>query len=93
VGLVSVSHAALDSRDTLELYGTEGSARTQALNEGTLRVVTRAGEREERLPPHANLHQPLVEDFIAALREGRDPTVTGEIGREVSRVLAAIYQD
>ena len=40
---------------------------------------------------HANLHQPLVEDFVAAVREGREPAVTGEIGLEVARVMARIY--
>ena len=35
--------------------------------------------------------EPLVADFVSAVRENRDPTVTGAIGEEVSRVLAAIY--
>ena len=61
------------------------------LNQGRLRVVTPSGAREEDHPPPENLHQPLVADFVRAVREGRDPTVTGEIGEEVSRVLAAIY--
>jgi predicted dehydrogenase len=61
------------------------------LNLGLLRVVTPEGVRDERHPPHANLHQPLIEDFVAAVRAGRAPAVTGEIGREVNRVLAAIY--
>ena len=53
--------------------------------------MTAAGTREEQLPPHPNLHQPLVEDFVAAIREGREPRVTGEIGLEVARVVARIY--
>jgi predicted dehydrogenase len=32
-----------------------------------------------------------VDDFVAAIREGREPAVSGEVGREVSRVLAALY--
>ena len=80
-----------ERRDTLDVFGTEGSAHVSVLNEGGLRIVSGAGVREERHPPHANLHQPLVEDFVAAVREGRDPAVTGEAGLEVSRALAAIY--
>jgi predicted dehydrogenase len=56
-----------------------------------LRVVTATGAREERHPPHPNLHQPLVEDFVAAVREGREPLVTGEVGLDVARVVARIY--
>jgi predicted dehydrogenase len=61
------------------------------LNAGGLRVNTARGERDEELGPHANLHQPLVEDFVAAVRERREPGVTGEVGREVSRLLDCIY--
>jgi len=91
VALLTVTHAAQERRDTLSIFGTRGSAHASALNQGTLRVVSSAGTREEQHPPHPNLHQPLVEDFVAAVREGREPAVDGEAGLEVSRVLAAIY--
>ena len=90
-GVVAVSHAAAESRDTLQIFCAGGSLHVDVLNQGHLRIVTPAGAREEVHPPHANLHQPLVEDFVAAVREDREPAVTGEIGLEVSRVLAAIY--
>jgi predicted dehydrogenase len=35
--------------------------------------------------------QPLVEDFVAAVPEGREPAVTGEGGLAVARVMARIY--
>jgi predicted dehydrogenase len=89
--LVTVTHAVQERRDTLEILGTLGSAHVPVLNEGLLRVTTAQGVREERHPPHANLHQPLVEDFVAAARAGRDPAVTGQVGLEVQRALAAIY--
>jgi predicted dehydrogenase len=91
VGVIAVTHAASESRDTLEIFGTQGSAHVSVLNDGGLRVVTAAGTREERHPPHPNLHQPLVEDFVAAVREGRAPAVTGEVGLEVARVIARTY--
>jgi hypothetical protein len=53
--------------------------------------VTPAGTREEDHPAPTNLHQPLVADFVAAVRAKRAPAVTGEIGQEVSRILAEIY--
>jgi predicted dehydrogenase len=91
VAVLAVTHAALESRDTLEIFGTRGSAHVGVLNQGALRVVTAAGTREERHPPHPNLHQPLVEDFVAAVREGREAAVTGEVGLAVARVVARIY--
>jgi len=92
VAVVAVTHAALERRDTLEIFGTRGSAHVRILNEGRLRVVTAGGTWEEDHPPHPNLHQPLVEDFVAAVREGREPAVTGEVGLEVARVVAQVYR-
>jgi predicted dehydrogenase len=89
--VLSVTHAAREPRDTITLFGTEGSAHVAPLNEGRLRIVTAEGTLEETHPPHSNLHQPLVQDFVDAVREGREPAVTGEIGREVARAIAAIY--
>jgi predicted dehydrogenase len=89
--VLTVTHAAAERRDTFAIYGSEGSAHVGVLNDGVVRIVTGAGTREERHPPHPNLHQPLVEDFLAAVREGRDPAVSGSVGRDVSRVLEAIY--
>jgi predicted dehydrogenase len=92
VAVLTVTHAAHERRDTLELFGTRGSAHVSVLNQGGLRVVTATGTREERHPPHPNLHQPLVEDFVAAVREGHEPAVTGEVGLEVARVVAMVYR-
>jgi len=89
--VLSVSHAAQEARDSLEIFGSEGSAHVDVLNQGGLRIVTPAHTREERHPPHPNLHQPLIEDFVDAVLTGRDPAVTGEIGLEVNRVIAAAY--
>lgn len=89
-GVVAVTHATRESRDRVEIFGTEGSAHVPVLNEGRVHLVTPAGVREEHHPAPANLHQPLVEDFVAAVRERRPPVVSGEVGLEVSRVLAAI---
>ena len=90
-GSLMVTHAAFESQDTLDIFGSEGSIHVAVLNEGRLSVRTREGEREEVHPPHLNFHQPLVEDFIGALHAGRRPRVGGDIGREVQRIEDAIF--
>lgn len=90
-GVISVTHAAREPQDTLEVFGSEGSVRVEVLNEGRLRIRTKEGERVESHPPHANLHQPLIEDFARAAREGRPPRVDGRVGQRVSEILELIY--
>ena len=38
-GVLSVTHAAREPQDTLDVFGTEGSGHGAVLNEGTVRVV------------------------------------------------------
>jgi predicted dehydrogenase len=91
LGNIQVSHASFSSRDSMEIFGTKGSLHIPVLNGSELIVSTKEGERIEQHPPHGNLHQPLIEDFLAALREGRDPAVDGRAGKEVTLVLDRIY--
>ena len=89
--LISVTHAAHERRDSLEIVATRGSVLVPVLNKGLLRIIAASGASEEQHPPHPNLHQPLVEDFVAAVAKGRDPAVTGETGLEVQKLLDSIY--
>jgi predicted dehydrogenase len=90
---ITVTHAAREARDTLDIYGTEGSIRVESLNGGTIQIITDSSRREEAHPPHRNFHEPLIEDFATAILEARSPQVGGEQGREVNRVLSEIYGD
>jgi len=90
-GVLNVTHAAFESQDTLDIFGTEGSIHVPVLNRGTMTVATRNGERTEEHPPHANIHQPLVEDFTRAVLEDREPAVEGFVGREVNRLEEDIF--
>jgi predicted dehydrogenase len=91
VATLAVTHAAMEPRDTLDIFGTEGSVHVPNLNAGHLRVVIRGGERPEAHPAATNLHAPLVEDFVAAVAGSREPAVTGLIGRTVASLEDAIY--
>ncbi|MGH9342123.1 MAG: Gfo/Idh/MocA family protein [Acidobacteriota bacterium] len=90
---LAVTHGAFESQDTLDIYGNEGSVHVSKLNEGALTINTAGGERREFHPPHPNLHQPLIDDFSRAVLEGRQPLVSGEIGRQVAEVEEAIYKN
>lgn len=92
-GVLTVTHAAAEGQDTLSLYGSEGSLHSPVLNVGELHIRTKEGERVESWPPHANLHQPLVEDFIVAITENREPAVSGEDGLAAQRIMVEIYRE
>jgi predicted dehydrogenase len=89
--VLTVSHAAFESQDTVGIFGSDGSLHIPVLNRGELRIKTAAGERTEQHPPHGNIHLPLIEDFAQAVLSGREPKVGGAIGREVARVEEDVY--
>ncbi len=91
-GLLTSSHAAKEAKDTLDIYGSEGSIHVPVLNEGTITVISSNGTRTEKHPNPPNVHQPLIEDFITAVLTDREPAVTGEMGREVTRLLDKVYR-
>jgi len=88
---VTVTHAAAEARDTVDIYGSRGSLHIANLNRGELTIRQGSAERTERHAPAANTHQPLIDDFAGAIAGDREPGVTGAIGREVARLEAAIY--
>lgn len=92
-GVLSVTHAALESQDTLDIFASQGSIHVPVLNKGLFRVKTADGERTETHPPHPNFHYPHIDDFTRAVLQNRDPAVGGDIGREVARIEAAIYNN
>ena len=88
---VAVTHAAHARQDTLQVFGTLGSLQVDELNAGRLRIRAGDQERVESHPPAANLHRPLVDDFVDAVMRNREPAVTGDIGRVVSAIEDEIY--
>jgi predicted dehydrogenase len=47
LGVLSITHAARQSQDTVAIFGSEGSIQVESLNEGTVAIRTRAGDRVE----------------------------------------------
>lgn len=91
--VLSVTHAAQESQDTFQLFGSAGSLHLASLNRGELRISTANEERVEQHPPHANLHQPLIDAFAAAILTQTAPPVGGQMGREVQRIESLIYEE
>lgn len=91
--IISVTHAAREPQDTLEIFGSQGSIHVPVLNDGAIKISTQNGERTEMHPPHANLHLPLIDDFVQAILNKREPQVDGQLGREVARIEEIIYAD
>ena len=57
-----------------------------------MQIKTADGERTESHPPHANIHQPLIEDFANAVLNGFEPRVGGETGRQIAFLEDEIYR-
>ena len=55
------------------------------------KAEARDARRREHHPPAANVHLPLVEDFVDAVLTDREPAVTGETGRAVAAIEDIIY--
>lgn len=74
-------------QDRFEITGTEGRILIEPLDGPDL-VVVRGRDREAlQIPPPENAHLPLVEDFVAACREGRAPLCDGAAGLRVNALL------
>jgi predicted dehydrogenase len=92
-GMVTVTNAAAERLDTLDVFGTRGSIRVASLNAGDMVVRIGTEERAESHPPAVNLHLPLVEEFADAVLSGRDPAVDGRTGLAIAAIQDDIYAD
>ena len=90
-GTLAVTHAAREPQDTLDVFGTDGSLHVAVLNEGSVRVVRGEEQRIESLPPAANMHLPLIAEFVESVAARRAPAVAGETGRAIAALEERIY--
>lgn len=79
--------------DDFTVLGTRGRLVASPLNGDRLLLDLGQERRVETHSPAANLHGPLIADFVSAILEGRDPRVTGEEGRRTNEVMERAYQD
>ncbi len=92
LGVINVSNAIFCEMDTLDIFGTKGSIHIPVLNKGLIIIKIESGERTESLPPHKNIHLPLINNFTESVLNGLEPKVGGEAGLEVQKVLDKIYK-
>jgi len=62
-GVVDVRWNSRVARDQFRIIGEDGEINLDPLNSPELRVASRV----EVLPPHENLHYPVVENFVDAV--------------------------
>lgn len=92
-GVLQCYFGTVNTPDRLEVIGTEGRITVEDLNSGDLTVFTADGETSESLPPAANFHAPLIEDFSSAVVHQRQPLVTGRIGKRTNEIIELAYRD
>lgn len=78
--------------DEFTIMGTRGRLVASPLNGSELVIETAEGCRVESHPSPANFNTPVVNDFVAAIREGREPRVSGEEGKRTNEVLERAYR-
>ncbi len=79
-------------RDEFRVIGIEGEADLTPLNGPTLQVRLNGRSWSEELPPHRNLHFPMVENFVRAVLDGDELVSSGRTAIETDRVIAAAYR-
>jgi hypothetical protein len=56
-----------------------------------LHIVADGQARVERHPPAANVHRPLIDEFVEAVEGNREPAVGGDTGRHIAAIEDEIY--
>jgi len=97
IGYAGGVHAVVDVRwnsriirDQFRIVGTEGELDLDPLNEPGLRIIDASGSREESWPTHANVHYPIVLDFVNAVLDGSPLACPGSEAIQVDWVTARV---
>jgi len=75
-----------------EITGTKGRVRWEPMDGDSVVVNFGRESRELSMPNHENVHVPLVEDFVRAVREGGQPRVTIAEAAKTNRLIDAVYR-
>lgn len=75
-----------------EIVGTEARVLMQPFDSGKIIRTVGRDTVEIDVPLPANVHAPLIEDFIAAVKSGGSPKVTLSGALKTNRLLDAVYR-
>ncbi len=101
LGTIEATTAVKGGTDHLSVNGTEGSL---AIRDGDINCVVGTGEEsrysaetetlelEGRPHPCGENHEGVVQDFVSALDEGREPEVPATAAREAVDIILAAYR-
>ncbi|ADB63239.1 oxidoreductase domain protein (plasmid) [Haloterrigena turkmenica DSM 5511] len=85
-GTITATTGVRGGRERVELNGTEGS-----YNSGTFVLEDEEVEPDLIEPPCGTGLEGQIRDFVAAIREDRDPIVSGRDARDAVEVVLAAY--
>lgn len=88
IGEVAIDYASGVYRRGLEVVGEEASA-TWRWGDANLLVEGRRGVEKRAVRPVADMYERLIDDFLSAVAERRDPRTPGEDGLTVLRIVEA----
>jgi predicted dehydrogenase len=86
------SWCSAERRDDMVIYGTRGALLASPFDGPTLALENEAGREEFSLPPHDNVHYPLIDSFAGRLARGQPPEFDGNDGLAATRIIEACYQ-
>jgi len=89
-GVVDVRWNSRIVRDQFRIVGTEGELNLDPLNGPGMRIINASGSREESWPTHANVHYPIVHDFVNAVLDGSPLACPGSEAIQVDWVTARV---
>ena len=75
-----------------EIVGTEAKVKWHPYDSDSVLKTVGRDPLEIPTPNPKNVHTPLVEDFVSAILDGRDPRVTVAEAAQTNRVIDALYR-
>lgn len=93
-GIVDARWNSRQPRDQFRVIGTDGELGLDPLNGPELRINNQAGLQVEMLPAHANVHYPLVLNFVGAVVSDSPDSLAcpGEQARWVDWTIEQVLQ-
>lgn len=79
-------------RDEFRIIGTDGELEMSPLNKAPLAFRSASQTWTAELPPHENLHYPMLHNFVDAVLDGAELVSSGRTAMETDRVISAAYE-